>query len=232
MSGRDFLLSLVDGVVDVGSTAVGIADFASGGRVKPIMDRVGYDPEMTHKITHSLKSNEFKKNQTEMDMSSPWGKIKMLAKKPLFASQKGLEILPSTLANAAMGSKVPFFKPHIKGAIGEAINVVGNRFGLNNREFGKDYLPQNYFNSLKVGGANLLGGVVGGKISKKSGFGGTIDDLATSTGWSRALGGKNMTRMAAEGIANEGVVQEILQTAAEKRAGIITDKDIYGVPVP
>jgi len=206
---KDSALALGQGIIDVGDTAVGLADLVSRGKVRQGLFSLGYDPEQSKKF---LQSFQTKKYQTEQDKFNKAGILKqigMLVTKPKFAIKQGARILPMTLANIASGKVVnKALNPTLSYALGEGITTLGQE-SANRRSKEKPKLTSEELGQvISQAGLNVAGGYLGGKVGKRLGLNYLDEALGQSTMFTSPV--KGWTNVGA-GIINEGLLQQIPQ---------------------
>jgi len=172
----DPLVSLGKGVVGTGEAVVGLADIATGGRAGQLMEeKLGYDPEETHKILSSWYSPEQKQALNRIEQAEgAWGTAKALVREPGATANMILESAPVIGLGGAyarglkamgwLGAKAAPF-------VGEGMSMAGS-----SAEEMRQSTPGGRLNAgqeaaaLGIGFAGTLIAGAGGRLANKLGF--------------------------------------------------------------
>lgn len=233
----DTALDVAHGAVDAGQAVVGLAGMATGGAVSDGMRALGYDPERTHDFLSSLYSDARKAEEEELNqatgffdaagtvLSNPGQMAGMVARSApmmltsmsaarLFSARAGKTAFDVAIKNGATREVADELA---KGAAAKAGTYAAaaseglQQAGLSFDEYmdkGVE-LGRAYASSLGSGATTGLIGAAGGRIGTKLGLGDVEAGVAAKEGTGFFAG-------IAKGAAQEGLLEEMPQSATEQ----------------
>lgn len=221
-------LSLAKGVIGVPEAAVGIADLVTGGRAGKLVEQAGVRFKDAKGVLDDLYSPEQKAaNQEVQDAKGFLPTLGAMTRNPSTIVNAAVESAPSMLVGGVASRGVLAAAPRIgaigAGAIGEGITAAGQNAEQVRQEDPNGTLTGQQAAILAASGV-LTGGISlgAGKVANKLGIGDVQTMLAA--GKTGAVGAdavaaganKGVIRKAAEGVAAEGVLQELPQSYQEQ----------------
>lgn len=160
---KDTAIGLGVGTVNLGRSAVGLADILSGNLAGRGMEAIGYDPEKTVEILESFYSEPMKEARSRVqDAEGFWGTLNAMVDDPSVALQTIIESAPLTLSGMA-------------AARGVATRLLGSALAKNGiasgtkaaQEFAKAYFKSPAVRAaIRAAGGAAEGLTVGGLLQE------------------------------------------------------------------
>jgi hypothetical protein len=222
----DVGVDALKGAVGLGQTAVGIGDLATGGLASKALNKVtGYDPEATKKIADGWYSNERQAaNKAVADAEGFMPTVGAMVSNPSTILGGAVEMVPQLaglygtgrMALAKIGEKygpetAKKLAPWVFSA-GEGLQQAGSSM----QQLSSDPnvgLGDAYLSSLGSGATTALIGRAGGALGAKLGLGDVDADLIARAA---SNGGQSLLTRVGKGMVQEGLFEEMGQSATEQ----------------
>ena len=223
-------IKLAQGVVGVPETAVGLADLVSNGQAGKLVEGAGVRFKDAKSIMGEYLSPEQKAADAAVQKAEGFfPTVGAMLQNPSTIVGGAVESAPSMLvggiASRGLLSVAPKIGAIAAGAAGEGIVTAGqNAEQLRQEDANGTLTPRQ---SAIMAGSGMLTGLISGRqgaLANKLGIGDVQTMLArgklgaVGAEAQQAAAGKGMIRKIGEGIASEGVLQELPQSAQEQAA--------------
>lgn len=216
----DVAVTAAKSIIGAGETAVGLANIATMGYAGKGLEKLGYDPETTHKALAEYYSPAQQEAFKKVGEAKGFGETVMAAvENPSTIVHSVLESLPSMAGGGAIGRGLAKAglkaSPYVLGAIGEG-TVAAGATAENVRQQNEDGLltPGQAAKAVGTGLGTGIIGVAGGRIAKKLGLG-DIDEIFVTHKLPAKTSAGVAKRIIGGGIV-EGVFEELPQSAQEQ----------------
>lgn len=227
---KDMGIATAKGVIGLPEAVVGMADLVTGGQAGKIAEQAGFRP----KVAKSMLSEYFSPQQKAADAAVNEAKgflptVGAMLQNPSTIVNQALESAPSMIGGAGVArgamKLIPGMSPIVAGAIGEGATAAGQNAEQVRQEDPNGTLTGKQ-SAILVASGLLTGGIglASGKLANKLGIGDVETMLASGhlgpVGAEAAAAGakKGVARKVAEGMAVEGVGQELPQSYQEQVA--------------
>jgi|GEM_PF-6093977 len=203
---KDMALSAIDGTISLGESVVGFSDLFSDGMVSRGLNKIGYDPQKTHKIINNQFSDQFKQSSAEYQDHNLWWQAAQMLRKPdpYYLMNKSISMLPSAAAAISLGGPA---KSVLRQAIGPGIITAGNESRKSRTDSTNFKLtPYETAEVALKGGIDAVGSYGGAKLLPHVGLN-RFSDLFPSTSITPR---KHISKILLGGAGNE-FGQELIQ---------------------
>lgn len=223
---RDTGLSLLKGAISVPEAAVGLADIPTGGRIGKTLENkngaFGFRPKEAKAYLDTLYTDQAKDQQRQFQQADGIiDKTKVALENPSLITNTIAESLPAMGLGGVLGRKMttsaPGVSPVVAGAAGEGSVMAGSQAEAIRQETDDGLL-----NTKQKGAAaatGLVGGAIGyggGQLAQRLGIGDVDTMLAQGSIGAGAQSAKGLPRRVAEGMASEGLLEELPQSVMEQ----------------
>jgi hypothetical protein len=224
---KDLGLSLAQGVVSVPQTAVGLADLVTGGAAGKAVENAGVRFDDAQKILGDLQSDEFKAQQQGFhDADGVLPKIGYALTNPALIANSVVQSLPVMGAGGVLGRGALALAPRIGSAVAAGIGEGAAQAGQAAEQIRQED-PNGELSAkqaaLAVGSGVIDAAIAGtsGRIANRLGIGDADQMLVRGTRelpTAPKLGAKpkGVARRVAEGMATEGLLEEVPQSINEQ----------------
>ena len=223
-------IKLAQGVVGVPEAAVGVADLVTGGRAGKLAESAGVRFKDAKQIMGVYLSPEQKAADQEVAQADGFlPTVGAMVRNPSTIAGSVMESAPSMIGGGAAARGLLKVAPKLgaiaAGAAGEGLVSAGQNAEQVRQESPTGLLTPEQSAVLAASGA-LTGGIslASGRLANKLGIGDVQTMLASGKAGvvgeeaAKAAAGKGVVRKLAEGMANEGVLQELPQSYQEQVA--------------
>ena len=229
----DSAIDLGKGVIDLGAAAVGLADLGTGGYAGKALESVGYDPQGANQFLSDFYSPERQRANQAVDEAKGFlPTLKAMVQNPSTIAGSVLESAPSTIgggvgiARSVVAKALPLveraapalarFVPTVAGGIGEGAIQAGQS-AEQSRATSEDKLlsAKQAVAAVGSGAVDALISSLGGATAQKLGIA-DIDTLLAGGKVNPAAKPVNILKRALEGVVQEGVLEELPQSAQEQ----------------
>lgn len=229
----DTAVDLGKGVIDLGESAVGLADLATGGYAGKGMDAIGFRPDEAREALGGLYSPERQAANAEVnDAKGFLPTVGAMLRNPSTIAGSVVESAPSMLAGGGLArSLAGKIAPVIGAGIGEGA-VQAGQSAEQSRRTNDDRLLTGRQAAAAVGSGavDALITTIGGKTAQKLGIA-DVDTLLAG-GQANPAARPGILKRLLEGVVQEGVLEELPQSAQEQMwQNFATNKPLMqGVP--
>jgi len=221
----DSALDVGKGIIDAGEAAVGLADLATGGLAGKGMDAIGFRPDDARQALSDLYSPERQQaNQVVNDAHGFLPTLKAMVQNPSTIAGSVLESAPSTVGGGGIArglaeKALPFIgkiAPVIAAGIGEGAVQAGQSAEQSRRTNADGMLTaKQAIGAVGSGALDALISAFGGATAQKLGIA-DIDTLLAGGKVSPNAKPANILKRALEGVVQEGLLEELPQSAQEQ----------------
>jgi N12 class adenine-specific DNA methylase len=222
---KDAAISVGKGFIGVPEAAVGLLDLPTGGAVGKALENedgmIGFRPKQAKAmLDEGLSDAQKGANKQVMEADGLWETVKAAIRNPSVAAHSVLESLPMIGAGGLVGRGVVAMSGGrvggaVGGGLGEGVASAGSAAEHIRQQTPDGLLtPEQGQLAGATGATTTLFGVLGNKIAQRLGLA-DIDTVLTGAA-TNPKAAKSVTRMVLEGMAAEGLLEELPQSVSEQ----------------